>query len=214
MANKTVGVTVSTSGAISSTGAQNVSDSTVVEGSKSPLAAQPAVLTTRGGNTTGSLTMTNSGHGIITGQRLDLYWTVNGVNGQAYDAVAGTVSGTTVPIASIAGGTSLPIATSPIIVGIPVSTSFPVTGNNVTCLQAGLPNFPGTPAAGYFVFTDGASQEAVFVPTGPGGGNFVYANGSPIIGTNPLASQTPTTVWMSHSNVNGVVQMSAAALTH
>lgn len=208
MANYAAQVTTQVSGALSGTGSQQVSDSSIVGGSESPLVAQPAVLTLRSGNTTGTLTMTNNSHGVITGQRLDFYWS----NGHCYGVNAGTVSVNSVPIASVTGGDNLPPANTAITVGIPMSTAFAVTGNSITILSASIPTFAATPpAAGYFVFSNGVADEPLYLPSG---GIYTYANGTPIVGTNILASQAPTVVWMSHNNTTAPVRMTAAALAH
>ena len=168
-------------------------------------AAQPAVLTTRTNNTSGSLTMTNSNHGITTGQRVDLYW----AGGQCYGAVVGTVAGTTVPIASVSGGANLPIATTAIQVGISTSVSFAFTGNNLTALAAQL----GTgPTQGYFVLNNGSSDVAAF---GLANLNELYTwyAGNGI--TNPVAAATPTLVYLSHNYVTGAVTgQQISVLTH
>ena len=55
-------------------------------------AAKEATLTTRTNNTSGTLTMT-TGHGLVTGDRVDLYWdNPDGTEGQAFGAVLGSVA--------------------------------------------------------------------------------------------------------------------------
>lgn len=91
--------------------------------------AQPAVLTTRTSGTAGTLTMTNSLHGITTGMKVDLYF----AGGIAYDVTVGTVSGTSVPFTG-AVGTALPIATSAIAVAPQVPINFTIDGDNLTII--------------------------------------------------------------------------------
>jgi hypothetical protein len=201
-----VGVTVTkqVAGFMNQTDTVTVNDDEgITAGPSTILAAQPATLTTRTSNTAGSLTMTNATHGIITGQRVDLYWT----GGRCYGAVVGTVAGSVVPIATVSGGSVLPAATTAITVGIPKSISFGLTGNNLTFLglkASGSGN-------GYFVFNNGAADVyAQYVTTGR---MYEWETNNP--GVNPLAGATPTVVWMSH-DVTGsaVADMQAVALTH
>lgn len=103
------------SGAFSGVGAITATDNAVVEAVPTSVpAAQPATLTARANNAAGTLTMTNSNHGIVTGQRLDLYWPnplSPSLPGQTFNVTAGTVSGTTVPITCNTTGLSAPAAT-------------------------------------------------------------------------------------------------------
>lgn len=198
-----VSITVSRSVTGYASGSQSttLSDATGVTADPTILPAQPAVLTTHTTNTTGTLTMTNSSHGIITGQRIDLFWT----GGQCYGAIVGTVSGTTVPIASVSGGSNLPSSSTPVTVGIPTQAAFVVTGNNLQSLVlvAGQP--------GYFVFDQSGTDEyAAYFPTA---GVNTWSVGD--IGTNPLAGFAITTVWISTNYVTASVTTSlAAAVTH
>lgn len=200
-----VGVTISTSvsGFAQGNSSNLISDEQGLIANPTVLAAQPSVLTTRTNNTSGSLTMTNSSHGITTGQRVDLYWT----GGHCYGAVVGTVAGTTVPIASVSGGDNLPIATTAISVGIPNDVAFGLTGNNLSALILN----PGTAQNGYFVFNNGSSDVyAVYIPSGQ-----ISEWHTGAVGANPLSGATPTKVYCSHDNTGAsVAAMIANALTH
>lgn len=189
-------------GLISASMTQSVTDNVGVLANPNVPAAQPGVLTTHTTNTTGTMTMTNSNHGITTGQRIDIYWT----DGQCYGAVAGTVSGTSVPIASVSGGSNLPASSTAVVVGIATSAPFNLTGNNLQALI-----LAATSASGYFVINDGSSDDfAAFVSAG-----FVYAWIKGDVAANPLATYTPTTVFISHNSIAGAVPgMQAAAVTH
>jgi hypothetical protein len=169
---------------------------------ESVLAAQPGVLTTHTDSTHGTLTMTNSGHGIITGQRIDLYW----ATGQTFNVTVGTVSGTSVPITLSTG--TLPIATTPIVVGIATETLIAVTGNNLSAMLYVAP--PGVGA--YFVTdTSGADVNAQYV-YGANGGSYNWYTGNGI--TNPLAGDTIISIWMSHNDINGADILQAGFLAH
>ncbi len=104
MATATVTLSINGIGAIPS-GQLSVSDDAIVTAAPSSiLAAQPATLTTRTNSFSGTLTMTNSAHGIVTGQRVDLYWS----GGQSFNVTVGSVSGTSVPFTGVQTGLSAP----------------------------------------------------------------------------------------------------------
>lgn len=177
----------------------SVTDNLATNVNESIPIAQPGQLTTRTDNTHGTITMTNSGHGITTGQRIDLYWS----NGQTYNVTVGTVSGTSVPITLSTG--SLPVVNSAVTAGIATQVLIAITGNNLSALLF------TTPSNGYFVMdTSGpADENPQYVAAG---GSYTWYTGSGI--TNPLAGVTIASMWMSHSNVNSAVNMQAGALYH
>lgn len=195
----TVGTSVS--GLISANESVSGTDSLGVQANPTVPVAQPAALTVRTTNTTGTLTMTNAGHGIVTGQRFDLYW----VGGSCYGAIAGTVAGTSVPIASVSGGSALPSAGTSVTVGISTLATFGMVGDNLAALVL------STGTEGYFVFNDGAA-DVYGVKLGAGR---VHAWKSGDGYANPLAGATPTRVYMSHSSTTAAVtSMQAAAVSH
>lgn len=90
------------------------------------LAAAPAgTLTTRTDNSTGTLTMSSGGHGIATGNIIDLYWS----GGRRYKVTVGTVSGTSVPI-SVGSGDNLPIATTAVVACVRTNVNTAIDGDN------------------------------------------------------------------------------------
>lgn len=93
-------------------------------------AAKIGTLTTRTDANTGTFTMA-SGHGFVTSDRIDLYWS----GGKRYGMTA-TVTGDS---AVLDGGTGddLPIATTPITAMKPQLESFPVTAANMSVLVMG-----------------------------------------------------------------------------
>lgn len=197
----TVGKSVTVGGFIMS-GTSVLSDNIATSVAPSVIVAQPATLTTRASNTGGTLTMTNSLHGITTGQRIDLYWGT-GPTQFAYAALVGTVSGTTVPF-TLAAGNSLPIATTAITVGIATAASLVVTGNNLTLLAM------ATPVQGLFVFYDGTNNDYA-VMLNAGAVKEWYQNSSTV---NPLATYSITQVYVSHSDTLAAHTMQVAALSH
>lgn len=188
------------SGLVGVGGSQTLTDDGAELANPTVLAAQAGTLTTRTDANTGTLTMSSGGHGIITGQRVDLYWS----GGTRYGVTVGTVSGTSVPI-DLGAGDNLPIATTAITVGIPESTAFSVTGDNVTALLLGV----SRPVRARFAFADGGGDVAGFLVAA---GGIYFWDGT---GTNPLDSLTPTLIWMSHEDTTqSLTTLQAAALKH
>lgn len=192
---------VDISGPVTKSSRVTLTDNTSLTANPNVPVAQPGTLTTRTTNSTGTLTMTNAGHGLSTGQRVDLFW----VGGSCYGVVLGTVAGLTVPIASVSGGAVLPAQGFAIVVGIATSVPFNCVGNNLAFLAT------STGQEGYFVFNDGAADlYAAHLPAG-----FIDAWKTGDVRANPLAGATPTKVFMSHANVNNqATDMTAVALTH
>lgn len=159
-------------------------------------AAQPGVLSVRTNNNTGTLTMNVVGHGIITGQIIDLYWTdANGNQQCQHQITVGTVAGTSVPIASGAG-TNLPAAAFNVIVGVRVSVAVALVGNNVS----GIVVYGDS--SGCFDFLTSAPAEIAtwFLPSQANSAlckEWDKVNGD----VNPLVGATLASVAMSHSNI-------------
>lgn len=155
-------------------------------------AAKPGVLTVRTSGTVGSLTM-ETGHGIVTGQRFDMFWTnTNGTIGHCYGCIAGTVSGLVVPIASTVGGDAFPAAAFAVRIGIINTATFVAAGDDILGIIAMI-----TTAYGYAVFqqADNTHIYAAYLdPTHP----FNWATGD---GTSPLAGVTVGKILFSQDNV-------------
>lgn len=148
-------------------------------------AAKTGTLTTRTDADTGSVTA-QAAHGIITGDRLDVYW----AGGSRRGMTVGTVSGTTVPIDGGAGD-DLPIATTALTLMVPTEVDFTVDGDNVQGIV-----YAAT-AKGTIVFTDGSDVEVdshVFTAKG----NAEWHTGSGI--TNPFAAETIAKCYLSHGD--------------
>lgn len=176
-----------------------VTDNLAIEIDESIPAAQPGSLTTRTDTTHGTLTMTNAGHGIQTGDRVDLYWS----GGQTYNVTVGTVAGTSVPITLSTG--TLPALNSAVTVGIAKQVDIALTGNNLSALLF------TAPVQGYFVMATSApaDENAQLVAAG---GAYTWYTGSGI--TNPLAGVTIASIWLSHSDTTQANNLKAAALAH
>lgn len=98
--------------------------------------AWTGVLTTRTDNNTGTITMDNAGHIIATGNIIDIYWTVAGVNGVQRASTVGTVSGVTVPIDLGIGDNLPPLNSAVIACVVKKFTPNVIVGNNVAALLA------------------------------------------------------------------------------
>lgn len=97
-------------------------------------AAKTGNLTTRTNDTDGELTMAAS-HGITTGARIAIFWTVGGVPGCRRGVTVGTVATNAVPIS---GGTgdNLPVDESAITACVEVEEAISIDGDNFNCLLA------------------------------------------------------------------------------
>lgn len=165
------------------------------------LPAKAGTLTVRTSGTVGSLTMA-TGHGITTGQRIDLYWT----GGMCYGCVVGTVSGLVVPIASTEGGDAFPIATTAIKAGICNQVAFAVTGDNVQGLVANS----GVAPRAQIVLHDGTDDLLRIAVTNDQGDSYGWRSGTT---TNPLAGVIPTRAYVSHDDTTRTItDIKAAAI--
>jgi|SRR6185295_13752910 len=152
------------------------------------LQARPGALTVRTSGTVGSLTM-ETGHGITTGQRIDLYWE----GGKAYGCTVGTVSGLVVPITATEGGDAFPSAATAIIAGIANQVPFDIVGDNMLALVATSGVAPNC----QIVLHDG-TDDHLRIPLAVGE-TYAWYTG---LSTNPIAGDTPTKVWISHDDVS------------
>jgi hypothetical protein len=91
-------------------------------------AAKAGTLTTRTDNNTGTLTM-DSGHGITTGQIIDIYWS----GGVQRTVTVGTVATNSVPI-DLGIGDNLPIATTAITAVVQKAVNLAIDGDNADIL--------------------------------------------------------------------------------
>jgi hypothetical protein len=144
---------------------------------------QPGSLTTRTNNTAGTLLMTNSSHGIITGQKIDVSWAL----GVAYNATVGTVNNASVPF-TLASGDSLPLANTAIVAATPVTADMTIEGDRlaIIAISLELPN-PADASLGKVRFLAANSAE-LLAKTMTGNNPQVWdiAGGS----ANPFAGMT------------------------
>lgn len=133
--------------------------------------AKVGSLTTRTDANTGVLTMA-AGHGILTGDRLDVYWlTAGGAVNRRYGMTVGTVATNSVPI-DLGTGDDLPAAATAVTAMVAASESFAVTAAAMQSLFAGC----GGPAT--FVFLDGSSAVVAAVLTDGVGDSYVWFSGN------------------------------------
>lgn len=152
--------------------------------------AKSGTLTTRTDSDTGTLTM-DSGHGIATGQRLDLYWAL----GSRLGMTVGTVSTNSVPIDG-GQGDALPNNNSAITAMVPNFESVTVDGDEIVGFV-----FDGTTQKAGVAITQ-ADNTAIFeirfqAYDSAGYSFFVGENG-----TNPLGGVTVGKVFMSHGDAS------------
>lgn len=156
-------------------------------------AAKSGTLTTRTDANTGTLTM-ESGHGITTGARLDLYWD----GGSRYGVTVGTVSGTSVPF-DLGGGDDLPAAATSITAQVPDEEAVVVTGDNAVSVAVACTT------GGTAVFADASNATLLAIVLDTTTGSYVWVTGS---GTNPLAGAAVAKVFLSQPSTAGAVTMS------
>lgn len=166
--------------------------------------AKNGVLTVRTDLNTGSLTM-DSGHGILTGDRLDIFWLdPDGVTRKCQRAVtAGTVATNVVPI-DLGVGDDLPLAASAVTVQVATFEDFVVTGNNVVGILISA-DYPAqvtfttsVPAELHAVLTDGTEDGYAWLGTGDG--------------VNPLAGDAVTRVYITNGSSVSVNEVRVVVL--
>jgi hypothetical protein len=122
--------------------------------SASIAAGKAGTLSTRTDNETGTLTL-GSGHGIGTGNVIDLYW----ATGARYGITVGTVSGTSVPIGADNAGTGdvLPAQDTAIVAYLPVTVTGSVKDTaDIIAMKLAFEN-GATTAPGHVSFRDGSA---------------------------------------------------------
>lgn len=154
-------------------------------------AAFTGTLTTRTDNTTGTLTMGSSGHGITTSAIFDLYWS----GGSQYNITAGTVSGTSIPF-SLGSGDNLPTAASTISATVRTANTTSITGNNVT----------GLLVSGAIIGSDWYGRVTYAQANGTLITSYVLTPTAPTqewdLGSNPFSGVTVGKVYFSQGNID------------
>lgn len=97
-------------------------------------AADAGMLTARVSDSEGTLTMDDAGHGISTGDIVDVYWE----GGVRYGMTVGTVSGTSVPIGGVGGpgaGDPLPAQDTPVTADVQVVVNTDFDGDDLEIID-------------------------------------------------------------------------------
>lgn len=195
-----------------SVGGRQYSQSTLVSAARAPAfeetlaAAKGGTLTVRTDDDTGTLTM-DSGHGILTGNRLDVYWTnTDGTVGARRGMTVGTVATNSVPIDGGLGD-NLPLAATSMRAMVPKEVAFPLTGNDVKSVMVN-----GQRAGSSFVFTTSGNVAVYGNTIRTAGGSSIWYDGSGV--TNPMAGQTVTKVFVSHGDTASSGQIRGDVLTN
>lgn len=161
-------------------------------------AAKAGTLSTRTDDNTGTLTL-GSGHGVTTGDRLDLYWS----GGSRRGITVGTVSGTSVPI-DLGSGDVLPSQGTAITAMVPVEKVLLFDGDNLKALTW------YSDAIGTFVIAQSNDTEEWYksVQLAAGAGLWHENDGD----ANPLVGDTLAKVFMSHNDSTATKTMRIGVL--
>lgn len=138
--------------------------------------AKSGTLSTRTTDTTGMLTLA-TGHGIQTGDIIDVYWT----GGRRYDVVVGTVVGDSVPI-SLGAGDVLPAQDDPVTAAKQQEIDTDFDGDKLVAIGSLLGQ------RGHLSFFNGSTNELALDLVA--GELWHWMNGG--TATNPLAGKTIT----------------------
>lgn len=128
MATGTMNLTLSCGGITVQGSAVRIAEGQISQDVDLP-AADDGELTTRASDTAGTLTM-ESGHGISTGNDIDIFWTAGGVAKCARGATAGTVSSLSVPFTG-ASGDALPTLNSDVTADVRIEVDTVFDGDDV-----------------------------------------------------------------------------------
>lgn len=165
--------------------------------------AWAGTLSTRTDNNTGTITMTNAGHLVTTGARIDIYWTnADGTYGCQRACTVGTVSGTSVPF-DLGIGDNLPAQASAVIVGICEEFTFTFTGNNIKALAVASDG-----RATIVICSSTATEELAKVFTRADAYGWTSSDSE----TNPLSGDTITKVFMSQADTTQEVGVRVGVL--
>lgn len=152
---------------------------------KSLAAAKTGTLSVRTDNDTGTLTM-DPGHGILTGDKVDIYWS----GGSRRGVTVGTVATNSVPI-DLGAGDNLPAAATAVTVMVQNSETVSITGANVVAIAfkcAGKATLQITQS----------NDTEIFGTTVSAGGSYIWTVGSGV--TNPVTGQTIGKVKITHGD--------------
>lgn len=172
----------------------SISGENVGGSSPTVTAAKAGTLSARTDNDTGTITGP-SGHGVVDGDKLDVYWT----GGHRRNMTVGTVSGTSIPIDG-GSGDNLPAAASSLTFKVPQTEGeWAVTGANVKAIAAKATTYRGV----VVVRQSNGTEIAAFVI--PAGESYVWSADSGI--TNPVTGATIAKATFSHEGADAGQEM-------
>ncbi len=156
-------------------------------------AAKVGVLTVRTDANTGSLTM-DAGHGITTGAKIDIFWVSGNAKKCQRTVTVGTVATNVVPIDGGIGD-DLPAASTAVTVMIQNVVEIRFDGDDVKVLAV------TAEAAANVIFAgaDNAEDKAYLITQGGQVKEWYEGDGE----TNPVAGQTETQLFVTHSDSSG-----------
>ncbi len=167
--------------------------------SPSVAAAKTGALTTRTDNDTGELTM-DSGHGITTGVKLDVFW--NG--GSRRNMTVGTVATNAVPIDG-GSGDNLPADETAVTAMVATQVQVDLDGDDLEALASFCP------VSGWVVYRDNTDAVLLAHQILPNlGGAKVWVSGDGV--TNPLAGVVVENILFSHGDSTQAQTMKAVAV--
>lgn len=149
-------------------------------------AAKVGALTTRTSDTVGTLTM-NGGHGILTGDKIDIYWE----GGARYNITVGTVATNSVPF-TLGSGDVLPADETALVAMVQHVENLVLDGDDVTAIMLSSGSY-----AQVFIFKDDAGA-VIFAVSLPANSSYVWTDQTAI--TNPLAGEITATLTITHGD--------------
>ena len=172
----------------------SASGTTIERATPSVPAAKSGQVTTQTNTTNGVATM-DAGHGFVTNDLIDLFW-----SGGQRRAMTATVA---VDAVTLDGGSGddFPVVNTNVTAMVPTEEDFVVVGNNALFLGV------SSPAPGFIVFVDDAAADiaaATYTLDASGGQCWISGNG-----TNPLASKTTSKVKFSHGQTTAKTMKAA-----
>lgn len=159
--------------------------------------AKSGVLSTRTDDNTGIATL-SGGHGVQSGDRVDVYWT--GGSRRGMDA---TVSTNAVTVDG-GNGDALPLETTEVVVAICDEETHVVSGDDVKAIL-----LESADARGTFVFAADDDSE-IYAVTLDAGGVFHWWDGCGL--ANPLASASVAKVFLTHDDASAAQDLKIGIL--
>jgi len=188
-------------GGKSFSGQRTISSEGVVLREVSLAAAKTGTLTVRTDANTGSLTMTSGAHGILTADKIGLYWD----GGSRRNVTVGSVSGSVVPI-DLGSGDDLPTAATAITAQVELDYDFRVDGSEVDALLA----YSEAPAN--VSFRDDTDAELYNIQiTAAAGGPSLWDQDNPEGTANPLTGVTVDHITVSQGSSSAAKTLRVAA---